>query len=732
MWEQLDDAMIDSKMKKNKGELEKAVLKFWKIVLGVTLFFLIFYFSLLKDLPSPTKLSSLSSSKSTQIFDRNDKLLYSIYAKKNQTFIPLSQIPKSVQKATIAIEDKDFYRHGAIDPRAITRALFAIVFHQNLQGGSTLTQQLVKNSLLTPERTLPRKIKEIMLSFVAEIIYPKDKILEMYLNQIPYGGTAWGVEAASEVYFGKHAKELSLAESALLSGLPEAPTAFSPFGAHPELAKKRQEDVLKKMANQGLITKNEMEKAVKEPLHFQKFASNIKAPHFVLYVKDLLIKKYGAEIVEEGGFRVKTSLDLKVQTFAEDVVATEVAKLKGYRVSNGAALVTNPKTGEILAMIGSKDYFDATIDGNVNITTSLRQPGSAIKPINYATGLIHGYTGATPFVDKETCFSNPGHPPYCPVNYDGKFHGVLQMRNALGNSINIPAVKMLKLNGVEAMIATASAMGITSFGDPSRYGLSLTLGGGEVTMLDMARAFGVFANQGYRIDLHPILKVTDNQGKVLEEYNPLPSPIFGKKVLPQGVAFIISHILLDNNAREIEFGLNSELKIGNLPVSVKTGTTNDFRDNWTIGYTPSVLVAVWVGNNDNTPMGGLVSGITGAAPIWNRITSNLLKEKKPEWPQQPDDIVGANICNISGLLPPPEGTPNRCQTRFEYFLKGTVPKNTDPGRQKVWIDKSTNDLAKEGQTDNVEEKEEIVVTDPTGDRYCLTCPHPSLSPTLTP
>lgn len=732
MWEQLDDAMIDSKMKKIKGELEKVVFKYWKIVLGITLFFAMFYFFALKDLPSPTKLSSLSSSRSTQIFDRNDKLLYSIYATKNQTFIPLSQIPKSVQQATIAIEDKDFYRHGAIDIRGISRAIFAIVFHRRLEGGSTITQQLVKNSLLTPERTIPRKIKEIMLSFVTETIYPKGKILEMYLNQIPYGGTAFGVETAAEVYFGKHAKNLTLAESAFLAGLPEAPTTFSPFGSHPELAKKRQGEVLRKMADQGLISKKDLEKAIKEPLRFQKFATNIKAPHFVLYVKDLLVKKYGLQLVEQGGLRVKTTLDLAIQEFAEDSVASEVAKLKDYRVSNGAALVTNPKTGEILAMVGSKNYFDATIDGNVNITLAHRQPGSAIKPINYAVGLINGYTAATPFVDKETCFPNPGHAPYCPVNYDGKFHGVLQMRNALGNSINIPAVKMLKLNGVETMIATASAMGISSFGDPNRYGLSLTLGGGEVTMLDMARAFGVFANQGYRVDLHPILKVSDNKGKVLEEYMPLPSPIFGKKVIPTGVAFIISHILLDNNARGLAFGLNSELKIDNLPVSVKTGTTNDFRDNWTIGYTPSVLVAVWVGNNDNTPMGGLVSGITGAAPIWNRIMANLLKDKKPEWPKQPDDIVGANVCATSGLLPPPEGTPNRCPTRFEYFLKGTVPKDTDASKQKVWIDKSTNDLAKAGQTDNVEEKEEFVVTDPTGDRYCLSCPHPNPTPTTAP
>ena len=713
------------KLKKEFQKRSKHFKKIWKFLIVIVLLLVAFYFFILRDLPLPTKLSSSSIPQSTQIYDRNDKLLYSIYTNKNQNFIPLSKIPKYFQQATIATEDKDFYKHGAIDLRGIARAVFVIASKGQIQGGSTLTQQLVKNSLLTPERTVTRKIKEVLLSFATEAIYPKDKILEMYLNQVPYGGTAWGVEAAAETYFGKKASELNLAESALLAALPEAPSAYSPFGAHPEFAKQRQKEVLRKMYEQGYITKKQQENANSETLNYKKFSNNIRAPHFVLYVKDLLVKKYGERIVEEGGLRVKTSLDMNIQTFAEDAVATEVAKLKGYHVSNGAALVTNPGTGEILAMVGSRDYFNEEVDGNVNITTSLRQPGSSIKPINYAVGLIKGYTAATPFIDKQTCFSNPGLAPYCPVNYDGKFHGVIQMRSALGNSINIPAVKMLKLNGVEAMIATASAMGITTFKDPSRYGLSLTLGGGEVTMLQMATAYGVFANKGYRIDLHPISKVTNSQGKVLEEYSPPKSPIFGKKVLPSSVTFIISHLLMDNGAREIEFGSNSELKIGNLPVSAKTGTTNDFRDNWTIGYTPSYLVETWVGNNDNTPMGGLVSGITGAAPIWHNVMAHLLEDKAPQWPQQPTDVVGKIVCATSGLLPPSEGTPDRCPVRFEYFVKGTEPVKIDPGKQKVFIDKTTNNLPKPGQTDNLEERNEIIVTDPTGDSYCLTCPHPT-------
>lgn len=408
-------------------------------------------------------------------------------------------------------------------------------------------------------------------------------------------------------------------------------------------------------------------------------------------------------------------------------MASEVAKLRSSRVGNGAAMVTNPATGEILAMVGSKDYFDIENDGNVNVTLALRQPGSSIKPINYAVGLIKGYTAATPFVDKPTCYPSP-QGQYCPQNYDGKYHGVVQMRFTLGNSLNIPAVKMLKLNGVDAMIATASAMGITTFDQPQRYGLSLTLGGGEVTMLEMATAFGVFANGGYRIDLHPILKVSNANGKVLEEYKPFPNPIFGKQVLPPGVAYIISQILIDNNARLLGFGPSSELKIDNQPVAVKTGTTNDFRDNWTIGYTPTDLVVAWVGNNDNTPMGGLTSGVTGAAPIWHNVMAHILKGKQAQWPRKPDNVIGKYICSTSGLLPSAQDSPNKCPTRFEYFIKGTEPKLGEPSSQKVFVDKGTGDLAKPGQTDNVEEKESVIITDPTGDRFCLSCAHPELAP----
>ncbi|MBI2195973.1 MAG: penicillin-binding protein [Candidatus Levybacteria bacterium] len=713
-------------------KLLKKLLKNKKVTLSTILgaaLFVFFFFFIVRDIPSPTKLGSPSVPQATQIFDRNGKLLYSIYTSKNQTFIPLATIPKHMQQATISIEDRSFYKHGALDIKGILRAAYSIVVRKELQGGSTLTQQLVKTSLLSPERTVARKIKEVLLAFATEAIYPKSKIIEMYLNQVPYGGTAYGVEAAAQTYFGKSAKELTLGQSALLAGLPEAPTTYSPFGAHPELSRRRQEEVLKAMYEEGYITRDEQQKALKEKVELQKVSNNIKAPHFVLYIKDLLTEKYGQKAVEEGGLRVTTSLDLELQEYAQASVSAEVSKLRGYNVSNAAATIANPKTGEILAMVGSKDYFDTSIDGNVNIALARRQPGSSIKPINYAVGLMEGYTAATPFIDNKICFPNIAQPPYCPVNYDEKFHGVVQVRFALANSINIPAVKMLKLNGVNAMIATASAMGINTFTEKDRYGLSLTLGGGEVTMLDMTTAFSVFANSGYRVNLHPILKVIDSKGKILENYKPLASPIFGAKVLPESVSFIISNILSDNNARAEAFGTNSPLRIGNYPVAVKTGTTNDFRDNWTIGYTPSYVVAVWVGNNNNRPMSGLVSGITGAAPIWHSLMAHLVEGDSAQPFQRPPNVIQKSVCSVSGLLPPKEG----CSTRFEYFIAGTEPKTAEKGKEKVLIDKNTNTLAQPGQTENVEEREMQLIKDALGDTYCVGCSHPDeAAPTPTP
>lgn len=715
---------------KPKKKIHRIAYMFWILPLAIILGS---YILILKDLPSPTKLGEAPIS--TKVYDRKGELLFDIFADQNRTPVALSEIPEYLREATIAIEDKDFYSHSGINPiGGMLRAVAATITRKQLQGGSTITQQLVKSALLTPERTITRKIKEIILAFWVEALYPKDKILELYLNQVPYGGTAWGVESAAERYFGKKVSELTLAQSALLAGLPQAPTRYSPLGAHPELGIERQKEVLRRMVTDGYITEEEAASASAEPLTF-KTNTGIQAPHFVMYVKEQLVQKYGESLVERGGLKVTTTLDLDLQNFAQATVAAEVAKLSTYRVSNGAALITKPATGEILAMVGSVDYF-ATPSGSFNVTTALRQPGSSIKPINYAIGIDkHIITPATTWIDEPTCFGNIGKPAYCPKNYDGKFRGPVQTRMALGNSLNIPAVKMLYLNTVHDMVASASAFGLTTLKDPALYGLSLTLGGGEVHMTDMATAFGVFANAGIRHDLVSILKVVDKKGKILEEYKDPnldkdpPSQLLmnGPRVVSQETAFLISHMLLDNNARVDAFGPGSALYIPNRAVSVKTGTTDDLRDNWTIGFTPQILVATWVGNNDNSPMNPyLVSGITGAAPIWKKLIMKALEGKPDIWPKQPEGIVGAQICAVSGLLPPnpDQNAPDRgCPTRFEYFIRGTVPTQIEQLKQQVLIDKSTGDLADPGKTDNVEMQEHQIVRDPVS-MWCLDCQHP--------
>ena len=713
--------------------------KFTFFLIPFSLLF-IFYWVILRDLPSPTKLSTYDVPLATKIYDRNDKLLFDIFVGENRTAVTLDKIPKAVQQATIAIEDKNFYSHSGINPiGGILRAILASIGRQKLQGGSTITQQLIKSALLSPERTLTRKAKEIFLSPIVELLYSKDKILEMYLNHVPYGGTAWGIETASEKYFGKSVQELTLAESSLLAGLPQAPTLYSPFGAHPEYAKQRQVAVLQRMVEDGYITQIESDAAASEELVY-KPDTGILAPHFVMYVKEELVKKFGENIVERGGLRVKTTLDLDMQEYVQATIAAEVSKLKSYRVSNGAALVTKPSTGEILSMVGSIDYF-ATPSGSFNVATALRQPGSSIKPINYAIGIEKRIvTASHMFLDVPTCFANvAGQQTYCPRNYDGKFRGPVQLRMALGNSLNIPAVKMLYLNTVTDMVASASSFGLNTITDASKYGLSLTLGGGEVHMTDMAEAFSVFANSGIRKDLVSILKVTDKNGKILDEYKDpnldrdIPSQLLiqGTRVVSPETAFIISHILLDNNARQDAFGSNSLLAIAGHAVSVKTGTTDDLRDNWTIGYTPQVLVATWVGNNDNSPMNpSLVSGVTGAAPIWNKIIRKALEGKPDIWPKQPDGVVGAQVCVMSGLLPPnPDGDDKGCPIRFEYFIKGTVPSQREALKQSVLIDKTTGDLASPNQTDNTETQEHQVISDGVS-KWCIDCTHAENRPVI--
>ncbi|RJQ38401.1 PBP1A family penicillin-binding protein [Candidatus Microgenomates bacterium] len=610
----------------------------------------IFIFFFLQNLPRPQELTLRQIPQTTKIYDRNGILLYQIYASYNRTIVPLSEIPKNLQLATIAIEDKDFYKHPGFNVLAITRSVIKNVSGTGFQGGSTITQQLIKSALLSPEITFNRKIKEVVLAFWAERIYKKDQILEMYFNQIPYGGTAWGAEAASEVYFGKSVKDLDLAESAFLAGIPKAPTLYSPYSDNDSLWKKRQKEVLGRMVDLGYITKDEAKSAEEKHLEFQPKESPIYAPHFVMYAKDFLIKKYGLAMVEKGGLNVITTLDLKMQDNVQKIVKDEVERNAYLNMTNGAALVTNPQNGDIIAMVGGSDYSNPN-SGNVNLTTSLRQPGSSIKVVTYSAAFSKGMTAASILDDSPITFSGPpGSPPYSPVNYDGKFHGRVSLRTALANSFNIPAVKTLNQIGIPTFISVAKDMGIKSWRDTSRYGLSITLGGAEVTMLDMSTVFGTLANGGERVDLNPILKVSDYQGNTLEEKH-----VDTKRVLDEGIAYILSDILADNQARSWEFGNNSPLNIPNHFVSVKTGTSDDKRDNWTIGYTPANLVAVWVGNNDNSPMSpSLASGITGAAPIWNQIMTTLLQINPEQKRKMPDNVVQKD-----------------CLGRKEYFIKGT-------------------------------------------------------------
>ena len=654
-----------SKLNVRKKKKKVKQIKLFPLPIGIkvkyfligSLFSLIFVFVpliviiFLQELPSPKQLSFQQAPLTTKIFDRNGILLYQIYASQNRTLIPLSEIPKYLQEATIAIEDKTFYKNSGVDIGAIIRAAIANISGKPLQGASTITQQLIKSALLTPEISIKRKIKEIILAFWAQQIYTKDQILEMYFNQIPYGGTAWGVEAASEVYFGKQTKDLSLAQAAFLAGLTKAPTIYSPFGESPNLWKARQKEVLTRMEELKYIDSFEKEEALKEELVFSVPQVPLYAPHFVMYIKDLLVKKYGLGMVEKGGLYVTTSLDLKTQDMVQKIVSEEVEKNAYLNLTNGASIITDPKNGDILAMVGSKNYSDID-SGNFNVVTALRQPGSSIKVVTYGAALNNGFTAATILDDSPVTFTSFNSPQYSPVNYDGKFHGKMSLRIALANSINIPAVKILAKIGVPQMIDLGKKMGITTWKNSSNYGLAITLGAADVKMTDMATVYGVLANRGQRVDLNPILKLTDSVGNVLEEKKGQSERV---RIIDPGVAFIISDILADNGARAMEFGVNSPLNIPNRYVSVKTGTSDNKRDNWTIGYTPNFVVAVWVGNNDNSPMSqNLASGITGAAPIWHNIMINLLPKSGSK-----KSIVPSNVVQKD------------CIGRKEYFIKGT-------------------------------------------------------------
>lgn len=644
---------------------------FFTLIAGI-LFTVFSFIIFAKDLPSPNKLTAKDASLSTKIYDRNDKLLYDIYGDKNRALVKWNELPQYVKDATIAIEDKDFYKHKGFSIIGIARASVSILFFRDIQGGSTITQQVVKNTLLSPEQTLTRKLKEFFLAIQVERKYNKDEILQIYLNEVPYGGTAWGIEAASQTYFDKEAKDLTLAEAVILAGLPQRPSYYSPYGTNPKAYIGRAEDVARRMREDGYITRDQEEK-LKEEVPNAQFSPDdqgINAPHFVFYVRELLTQKYGDKFVEQGGLKVKTTLDLELQNKAQTAVREEIEKLADFQVGNGAAVVMDPRNGDILAMVGSKDYFAKDYDGQVNVAMSLRQPGSALKPFTYATGFKAGYTPSTVIMDVLTEFpGGAGQPPYKPVNYDGKYRGPQQVRFALGNSLNVPAVKMTALVGVKNMLRTAYDSGIKSL-EPTdenlkRFGLAITLGGGEVRLLELTNGYGTLANRGKNVEPVAILEIRDRSGKVLEETKDVKE----KQVIGEEEAFLVSHILSDNNARSIVFGPSSLLNISGKSVAVKTGTTDDKRDNWAVGYSPNVVVGVWVGNNDNSPMNPkIASGVTGATPIWNRIMREAMQGRDNEGFNKPDNVVAVEVDALGGGLP--------CRDlpkRSEYFKKGTEP-----------------------------------------------------------
>ncbi len=570
-----------------------------------------------RDLPDPNGIVNRTVAQSTKIYARDGStLLYEVHGEERRTVIELDSIPERMKWATIDIEDKDFYRHGGVDIRGIIRAVFKNLVRLDVhgQGGSTITQQFIKNAILTNEKSYTRKIKEAVLAYQIEKRFTKDQILKLYFNEIPYGRNAYGVEAAAQAYFGKTTGALTIDEAALLAALPQAPSYYSPDGNHTDALIARQHTVLDKMVEQGHLTQAEADEArtVDTLAKVVERREAITAPHFVIYVKEQLAEKYGEKLIEQGGLKVITTLEPNLQQIAEGAVTDGMAKVERYGGSNASLVALNPHTGQILAMVGSRDYFDEEHDGNVNVALRPRQPGSSFKPIVYAQAFREGYTPETILFDLTTNFG--GTPAYVPSNYDGSEHGPVSMRQALAGSLNIPAVKTLYLAGLDDVIDFAHQLGYSTLNDKDRYGLSLTLGGGEVKLLEHAGAFGVFANEGVRMPSVAILRVEDHAGKVLEE----AKEEGGERIIDENVARLVSSVLSDNNARAYIFGQRNSLTLGSRPVAAKTGTTNDFRDAWTVGYTPDLVAGVWTGNNDNSEMGRGADGSVIAAPIWHQ------------------------------------------------------------------------------------------------------------------
>lgn len=598
-----------------------------------------------RDLPDPQAIDNRRARESTKIFDASGThLLYEI-GEVHRTRVPLDQISTQLRQATLAAEDDQFYQHHGLDLAGIIRGVVVKpLTGYRIQGGSTITQQLIKNSILTSERTLRRKIKEAVLALELEQRFSKDQILEMYLNDIPYGSRTAGVEAAAQTYFGGRAADVSLAQAAILAALPKAPTYYSPYGSHFEDLKRRQENILDRMVDLGMVERPRAQAAKEEQLQFLPARENIQAPHFVFYVKELLEEEYGERVVEQGGLHVITTLDMRLQTMAEDTLKKNVERLANAGASNAALVAIDPKTGDILAMVGSVDYFNEEIDGNVNVAVRHRSPGSSIKPFVYAAAFQKGYTPETLLLDAETDFGQG----YKPKDYDLGERGPISMRLALANSLNIPAVQTLYLAGVRNATELAQAMGMESLNDPDRYGLSLVLGGGEVRLLDETAAYGVFANEGVHHPARALLKVTSHDQQLFdasEQENP------GQNVLDPQITRLVTSILSDNSARALIFGTGSPLQLGSRPVAAKTGTAQEFRDGWTMGYTPSLVTGVWVGNNDNSPMKERSDAVRVAAPIWNQFMREALAGTPIEQFVRPAPLANVPAGILTGQLP---------------------------------------------------------------------------------
>lgn len=704
---------------RRRRSVQRIQQKILPIVIGTLALGFLFVFILFtwfaKDLPAPGKLSQVTDN-STVFYDRNGKTLFELFKDKNRIPVPFNEISIYLKNATVAIEDKNFYKHSGISQTGILRSIFSILFRRKIQGGSTITQQLIKNVLLDSRQTIPRKIKEWIMAYSVEKKYSKDQILEMYLNEAPYGGTYCGVGSSSMAYFGKQPKDLNLLESAILAGIPQNPPYYSPFIGVKDSWKYRTKDVLRRMREDKYITK-EQEKKTLSDLEKYKFSTareTINGPHFIFYVKDQIEKEFGSRIFDQG-IKIKTTVSKEVQDTAEKIVKDEIAKLKGYNATNAAVVILDSKTGEILAMVGSYDYNDNKF-GKFNAALGLRQPGSSIKPIAYALALEKGYTASTVIMDVKTSFPDQGDKEYIPVDYDGKYRGPMQIRFALANSINVSAVKIMAMIGIKDFLQKASDMGMTDFAPTEnnlkRFGLSISLGGGETTLLDLTSAFSVFASGGIKRDVSSFLEINNFKGKKL--YSKIKSK--QQRILSPEVSFIISHILSDNNARMEIFGPNSYLNVPGRTVAVKTGTTDDKRDNWAVGYTNSITVGVWVGNNDNSPMNPkIASGATGASPIWYDLMRQLLNptfSKKEKYidgiMDKPDKVKALTIDAYLGGLPK-DGYP----TRSEYYIEGSEPKDVSSFYKTLKISKANGKLANEVEikNGNYEEKDYIVITE---------------------